>query len=535
MWGKGLDLPSRFRLQLGKWQLALIVFAAIYAFLLIANLGSISLQWDELNHFNGAILLLRGQIWDYIGFNSFYPPLFNLFTTLYFAIGGASVITGRLVSVTFTLLSLFVVYKIGKEMYSEKAGFFAAAFFAVMPGIVVLSSVAMIETMLIFVCSLSLLFFFRWLQRNRNQDLIISVAALVLGVAVKYQIIVVVPIIMVVSVLVLGRKLDLKKHVSSFVHSKYLYVGIACGCLAAVLLYAFYTSGLMGVWLYAIQVGNEGQVSYSNRFAAPIFYLIEMVWPYSNQHPISLLLYGLGIAGLAFFVYRRKPSDKFLLVWFLTAFVIFTLIPNRQWRYVTPLFPVLAISAAELVTSGYSAAKQKWKSAKNSKNRKLLSKFAAAFLIVFTFVGVFYSSTDAYTWAVNDQTHIPIEPAANYIANHPADNRSVIVLCATNLFSKDMVWFYLNSASPSQMSVYSYPKDAVDAFTPQFNVDNFVSYCQTNRTAYVMLYEYGWTSKYFDSNLTPQAVYSMLNDTGRFTLQATFGTPPNRVFVFSFK
>ncbi len=56
-----LRLPSRLELRLGKWQLILLMFVFVYAFLVILNLNYIPIQWDELNHFNCALLLIRGK------------------------------------------------------------------------------------------------------------------------------------------------------------------------------------------------------------------------------------------------------------------------------------------------------------------------------------------------------------------------------------------------------------------------------------------------------------------------------------------
>jgi 4-amino-4-deoxy-L-arabinose transferase-like glycosyltransferase len=533
-WEK-LKLPTWIRFRLGKWQLVVVFFALAYAFLVTLNLGYIPLQWDEVNHFNGAILLVRGQIWQYAAINSFYPPLYNLVTAAYFALAGASVLTGRLVTVTFSVLSIFIVYKIAREMYGEKTAVVSAVLFGAMPGIVWLSGLALIEMMLLFVFCVSMLFFFRWLQTDRKRDLTLSLISLAVGMVVKYQIIVVAPIIMIVSMLIFGKTKNLKTQTLEFIHSKRLWLGILLFALAAILLFAFYASGLLSVWLYAIQVGNAGQSWYSNRFSTPIFYLLEMVVPYNDKHPISLLLYGLGLAGLTFFAYRRKPQDKFLLVWFIVIYVVFTLIPNRQWRYVTPLFPVLAISAIALAASSIDYAQKTWQSAKSSLTKKRIAKLSAVLLIIFTATGIFYSSLDAYTWAAQGQPQIPIAHATAYVSSATQANQSVLVLCAHNFFNRDMVWFYLNSKSASQTQVYQYPALAADAYSPEFNIGKLVNFCQTNGTGYIMLYEYGGTIQYFDSNLTEQAVYGMLNSTGRFTQQATFGTAPQRIFVMSFK
>ena len=142
---------------------------------------------------------------------------------------------------------------------------------------------------------------------------------------------------------------------------------------------------------------------------------------------------------------------------------------------------------------------------------------------------------DAYTWAAQGQPQIPIEQATAYVVSATQENKSVLVLCSHNFFNRDMVWFYLNCKSASQTHVYQYPELAVDAYTPEFNVTEIVNFCQMNGTEYIMLYEYGGSIPYFDSNLTEQAVYDLLSNTGRFTLQATFGIAPQRIFVMSFK
>jgi 4-amino-4-deoxy-L-arabinose transferase-like glycosyltransferase len=340
---------------------------------------------------------------------------------------------------------------------------------------------------------------------------------------------------MVVSVLVLGKGSFLKAQAEKFIHSKQLWLGVLLAGLALFLLFELYASGLLSVWIYALQVGNMGQTVYSSRFPAPIFYLIEMVWPYFDQHPISLLLYLVGLAGLAFFAVRRKLEDKFLLVWFIVIYVVFSLISNKQWRYVTPMFPVMAISATVIVASALGRAQKIWRSKKSTLTRVRVAKFAAALLIVSVAGGVLLSSVDAYTWAGRGQPQIPIQQAGMYAASAVQANKSVLVLCPYNLFNRDMVWFYLNAKGSSQTLVYQYPLLAVDAYEPKLNATDLVDFCGVNGTGIVMLYEYGGTMKYFNSSLTAQAVYSMLNESGRFTLKDTFGEAPDRIFVMSFK
>ncbi|MGD6806958.1 MAG: ArnT family glycosyltransferase [Candidatus Bathyarchaeia archaeon] len=521
-------------MRINKWMMAVVVLALAYAVVLSLGLGDSAIHWDEVNHLNGPLLLIRGQIWDYAAINSYYPPLYNIVTAVYFLIAGASVFTARLVSLTFSVFLILLVYKTSRDMYSSKVGFVASLFFAVMPGIVLLSGLAMIETMLLFMVSFSLLFFFRWLQTSSRTDLSLSAVAFVLGAFVKYQALVVVPIIMLFSLIVMGKCGVIKAEFTRIIHSKRIWLSAALAVTAVIFLYEFYASGLLEVWIYAIQIGGVGQSEYSVRFPSPIFYFIEMVWPYADNHPVSLLLYLLGIAGLGFFAYRRKPQDKFLLVWFIVVYVVFTLIPNRQWRYVTLAFPVLAISAAELLTRALSKLQALWQSKISSASKKQLSKVAAGFLIVLTAAGVFYSVSDAYVWVTEDQIQVPTEEAVLYIASKSPFNGSVLLLCPFNRFNKDMVWFYLNSKSASSIQVYQYPTLAVDAYPFDFNVTQLVGYCQTNGTKFLLLYEYESTPTYYGSSLNEQLVYDMLNSTGKFHVEATFGLAPRRMYVFSF-
>ena len=73
-----------------------------------------------------------------------------------------------------------------------------------------------------------------------------------------------------------------------------------------------------------------------------------------------------------------------------------------------------------------------------------------------------------------DQINIPIEETASYLASHMNLNESAVIVCAFNLLSQDMIRFYL-PANMSSDQIWQYPELAVDAFTPNFNITEFVS------------------------------------------------------------
>ena len=268
----------RLRSRLDKWRLALLAFVAAYAVVLSLNLSNMAVQWDEVNHLTGGLLLIRGNLLQYFLTSSFYPPMFNLATAAYFTVAGPTIFAARLVAVTFSVLSTIAVYELAKRMYGSKTGLISAILFAFMPGVVWLSRIALIETMLIFVFLVSMLYFFKWLETSREKDLTISIVVFVIGCAVKYQILVLVPIIMVASMLIFGRKNYLKAQIFRVLKFPLLIATVVASVIAAVAVFELYAYGLLAVMWFSIQTGTASRTLYSSTYLAPIFYLVEMTW-----------------------------------------------------------------------------------------------------------------------------------------------------------------------------------------------------------------------------------------------------------------
>ena len=138
---------SRLRLTqlkagLNKWRIAFLVFALFYAVLLVLNLSNMPMQWDEVGQLNGGLLLKLGLYNKFVG-NIYYPPLFESITTVFFNIFGVSLVSGRLVSVVFSVLSLWVVFELAYSMYGGKAALISAVLLGIMPGYFWLSGVAL--------------------------------------------------------------------------------------------------------------------------------------------------------------------------------------------------------------------------------------------------------------------------------------------------------------------------------------------------------------------------------------------------------
>jgi 4-amino-4-deoxy-L-arabinose transferase-like glycosyltransferase len=517
---------------LNKWRIAFLVLALTYFVFILLNLTKQPMNWDEVGHLNRALELQNGFYNNFVR-DSFYPPLFSVLTKVSFDLFGASLFSARLVSSVFSILSLWVVFELAYTIYGKQAALLSAFLLAVMPGYFWLSRLALLEIMLVFFFMLSLFLFFRWLNSRKNWLLVLSGLALGFGFLTKYQVIAVVPV-MVAVIMVLGGGSELKRLFSRFT----LLIVVAVAVIAPwlIVVYNVLASYVLNQWVYALQMGNPERSLYSLRFPTPIFYLVEMTWPYVDVHPISLLLYIVGLAGLGLFIWRRKREDKFVLVWFICVFVFFTVISNREWRYVLTSFPALAISASVLILFAYDKLRGTWMHSVGV-NRKRTAKVAAGLLIVFLSVAVAYSVNDIYYNVRQTDIDIEIAKATNYALAGIASNQSIMLLCPFNYFSQDMVSFYLTSRGNTQINTYQYPIRPVDTYTPVFNITEFIDLCRQYNIKYVFTYEYGGTVPYFNTTLNLEQIYIQLYDSKNFseiTQDATFGFNPRRILILTF-
>lgn len=497
-----------------KFYLALLAFLIVFVGASSYMIGYMSLQWDEMPHLFGATLLSRGDTWSYMTTYAYYPPIFDLVTTGFFAVFGVSEIAGRMVAVTFAALGIWLLFEFTKRAYGQRNALIAAVLLGTMPGFFWLSRLTMLETTLVFFFTLVMFAFYMWLNKpESNRALVLSGLALAIGVLAKYQIIVA-ALAMLLSILFLSRK-RLKGNLLKFVVIGLIVFAVVVPWFIAIYHYNGMTK--FETIQYVMTEGGQDRPAYSNRFQPiPVYYLVELTWPFNdiNVHPIALPIFILGLAGLGLFAYRRKKQDIFFLTWFLVIYVFFTLISNRQWRYVTPLFPILAISAASFIMFIYGKI-ERWQPPQVRIKPATLKKAASVTFIAIIIGAISYSGYNAYEMTVRDQIHIPIKEATAYLASHLDQNQSAVLICSFNLLSQDMFRFYL----PSNMSsdqIWQYPALAVDAFTADFNTEEFLNLCVERNVKYIILYDFGIHSQFFNTTLDYVQIQQMIYATERF-------------------
>lgn len=520
------------RVVLDKWRLLFLGFVLVYALVLLFNFTRTPILWDEISHLNGGAQLFLGQYHTFVD-NAFYPPLYDVLTFFSYKVLGISLFAARLPAVCFSVLALCAVFELARYLYDGKVALLSAVILGVMPGFFWLSGYAMLETALMFFVTMSLLCFYRWIQTRKDLMLLFTGLTLGLGFLAKHQ------MLIAGLVMLLGVVLFAQRPLRAAFKRFSLAVGVAGFVVVPWLLIAYrvYVYELFDSYVYAMSMGNPERSVYSTRFPLPIFYFIEMVWPHSSFHPISVFLYVLCLAGLGFMVWRCSREDKFVLLWFMVIFVFFTFVSNREWRYVMSLFPALAISASVAVLSFGGVLRKVWRSSV-SVNKKFLVKAAAVGMSVMVAGAMVYSVYDTYCFVSGQQVSIDIDGAVDYVVVNVEQGRSVLVLCPVNNFNYDMVQFYLWAHSDRDTGVFQYPLLPVDAYVPVFDVFELVELCRENAVQYVLLFSYGDMDRsYFGEELSCRVVYEQLCLSDSFldvTEKQIFGESPREIFVITF-
>ena len=121
---------------------AFLVVALLAAFLRLTHLRTVPAWYpDEGSWITIAADLVRGQsAYMAFGGSSFIagrPPLFHLLLACLFHLGGVEILWARLLTVTFSLLTLLLLYVIADRMCGWRVALLAAGFYAIYPGAVV--------------------------------------------------------------------------------------------------------------------------------------------------------------------------------------------------------------------------------------------------------------------------------------------------------------------------------------------------------------------------------------------------------------
>lgn len=142
----------------------LISLTLIGAILRFYNLGYNSLWLDEATTYNIAVKSIP-DIWQVTTAGEFNPPLFYWTEHIMLLLGNSEVVL-RIIPALLGVLTIPLIYLVGKEFMDRNTGIIAAAAFAFSPFLLFYSQEARAYSMMLFFVTISMVFYLRALKNN---------------------------------------------------------------------------------------------------------------------------------------------------------------------------------------------------------------------------------------------------------------------------------------------------------------------------------------------------------------------------------
>lgn len=270
---------------------------------------------------------------------------------------GRFLVVARGVNICFSLLTIWLIWLIGRRHYSPRTGNLAAAAFAAAPMPVVLCHYATVDTVALGWTVAALFFSMQLLLENEAKRL--TQMALAAGAAAgaaagtKYNAGLV--LLLVPAALFFCRR----QAPLSWKHALGLTAG--AGAAAALLFLLFTPGALLQSGAFRRDLGYEAAISRSGMgllsagMPPPLIYHLSVSLPVALEWPLYLFC----CAGAGAALLRRRPADTLLLI--LAALILLTLALSARIyvRYALPLVPVFILFGAALAEAAGSESRRR--------------------------------------------------------------------------------------------------------------------------------------------------------------------------------
>ena len=256
----------------------------------------------------------------------------------------AMILVGRLLSVLFGVVTVPIVYLLGKSLYDRSAGLFSAAAMALMPVAVVHSHYATVDNTAVFLVTCSLLFAATSMKQSSPKKmlkmLIITGVFCGLASAVKYNVAIV--LLSPLAIILTSKENPAKKIVLTAICSLSALFAFALAC--------------PGIWLendifvrHFIYELRKSQAGMGLLFAGTgngFWYHLHS----SLRYGMGLPMLVAGIVGFGYALYKRDRGVMLLMAFILPYYMMIGMAQVRFLRYVLPLMPVFSVFIGMLLS-----------------------------------------------------------------------------------------------------------------------------------------------------------------------------------------
>lgn len=338
---------------------ASLLFVLVPGILLrLIYLGSLVLYWDEPLH---SIRIDALSFYDVVIFNN-ASALFALLVHFLLPLGKIEIMA-RMPSLIAGILSIWVVYHLGRRLFSERTGLWAAAFTAFSPYLIRYSQYARAYSVFLLFCLAAALFFYEALEHGKEKHWMLFALFLLLAAYTHLSGLLLIPAwgLFLLAAFFMYEGLGWEIGVGIF-RSRLLSFGT---WTAASLLFA--------VALYIPDGSVRGFLSLSMKRASSFVNPIPNIFKTAHSlfvtqlemtSVVVIIFFILILAGTAAGLRKSLPQTTYILALILVPFFIFVLLrprpvnlasADRYLIFTLPLFFLLAANGLSALGKGLGA------------------------------------------------------------------------------------------------------------------------------------------------------------------------------------
>ena len=324
----GITIRGRTWAQTISWLLPLGILA-IAAFVRLWQLDGVGFNTDEAVYSGQAAALANDpNLTPFFPIFRAHPLLFQFALADVFALTGVSALNARIVSAAVGILTVYVVYRLGRLLYDRPAGLIAALLLALMPYHVIVTRQVLLDGPMTLFATLALYTVAKYAITGEPTWLYASGAAMGLTFLSKETSVILLGAIFAFFALAPAVKVRIRDLMLSIV----VFLGVVAAFPVALLLAGAGGSSTAQQYLIwqLFRRPNHDEA----------FYLQTVP---SAVGPILIVA---AIVGLWLFRRRIDWRERLLLAWIVVVVIFFELWPVKGFQYLLPAAPPLAILAA---------------------------------------------------------------------------------------------------------------------------------------------------------------------------------------------
>jgi 4-amino-4-deoxy-L-arabinose transferase-like glycosyltransferase len=312
----------------------MVACIALASLLRVLAIGALGFNSDEAVYAGQAAAIANVPVLNEM-FPIFraHPLLYQFMLALAFQISVSDVLA-RIVAAVIGVITIFVVYRLGKTLYDPWVGILAAFLMAVMPYHVVVSRQVLLDGPMTLFATLTLYFIVRYAEAERPTWLYAAGATMGLTLLTKET-----AIVFIGSIFIFMA-------ISPKVHVRGRDLAIATASMA--LIFAAFPLSLA-------LAGGGGSQRTQQYLIWQLLRRPNHTWEFYLENVIpavGVMLILVATLGLVWLRKKWSWRETLLVSWIIVPVIFFQLWPTKGFQYLLPITPALAVLAGRTIRAG---------------------------------------------------------------------------------------------------------------------------------------------------------------------------------------